>query len=218
MTVKKYILVACLFICLQHTYAEDGWYEGVAVLKDHSVINGELRLNPALNILQVKSDGKMLALPAFKVDLFYINDTQFNMVRKYLSMPYNFRNDLNADVFFEQVLNGKVKLLRKERSDFSVEDLTLERDVYTSSGILISDSKYQHVMSFNYFFKIGDRIFTSAHFEKIFLNGLNSEEFKKVDNFIAQNSLNINDLADQMQIIEFYNDDKLNKNRSGSLL
>jgi hypothetical protein len=96
--------------------------------------------------------------------------------------------------------------LRKKA--FNYDKTTLEEELYSASGYHITNNVYQHVISFDYYYKINDLIIQSDRFEKEFLPVLqvNFNDHQELDNYISEKKSKVYKLHDQVQIISFVND------------
>lgn len=191
--------------------AEDGWHSGVVVLKNHEVINGELKHDWRHNVIQVKRGERTEAYSAFQVALFYFHDERLKAVRKYVSLPFEARSHAFVDVFFEEVIRGEMSMLRKENPGYNWNQPTPDRDIYTTSGKIIDDYNYHHALSFDYFYSVKGRLMPMEDFEDELMASLSHSETDRISRFIAQNSIDLSKVGDQVRVIRFYN-----KSRSSS--
>lgn len=185
--------------------AEDGWHSGVVVLKNHEVINGELKHDWRHNVIQVKRDDRTEAYSAFQVALFYFHDERLKAVRKYVSLPYEARPHAFVDVFFEEVVRGEISMLRKENPGYNWNQQAPDRDIYTPSGKIIDDYNYHYALSFDYFYSVKGRLMPMEDFREEFMASLSHTEVDRINHFIAENSIDLSKVADQVRVIRFYN-------------
>lgn len=200
-----FFIVVIFSMMYSRVIAENRWSNGVVVLKDHTVINGEIKLNPKLNLLQLKNEAGLLTFTAFQVDLFYFHDEEFQVIRKYISSRYEEKNRFYRDVFFEEIIKGEVSLLRREKTVFSGTSEVLEEEVYSANGYVVDDFQYQHAMSFDYFYKSKDLVIPVERFSNDLLQELDISSRGQLRKFIEGENLNVHKFCDQIELIKFYN-------------
>lgn len=202
---KSVFLLAFLFFFSFSASAEKKWNDGVVVLKDNTVLTGELLMDSDLNLLQVKHEGKVQTFAAYKVELFYFYDQDLAVLRKHISLPYSINGNIFKNVFYEEIIKGEISLLRKE--SFNTSETTLEENVYTSQGHMIDNNRFQEILSYDYFYSLDNEIVHSKKFEKdlfpLLEVNFNNEGLK---NHISQNNLRTYKLYDQIQIIKYLNE------------
>lgn len=178
---------------------EDSGYQGVVILKSHEVIVGKLTYEPQLNIVQVKTDGRLLSYSAFQVLKFTFHDTNLGVIRTFESLPYREGNIRFSDTFFEIVINGEIKLIRKKRAI----DPGDETGYFSSDNI--DHYALRHTLSFDYYYQSGGQIIESEKFKKQLLPFIKSQAETEVALFISENRLNMIKIHDQVLLVKFYN-------------
>lgn len=201
---KSLVLFSIFCFLSFSSYAEKNWQNGVAVLKDRTVINGELLMDSQLNLLQIKVEGRVQTFAAHLVEIFYVYDKELSVLRKHISLPYSANGKFFKDIFFEEIIKGEITLLRK--ASFNTSGATLEESIYTPQGLLIDNKRFQDVLSYDYFYKLDETIVHSQKFEKDFLPLLEVNfNNEGLENHISRNNLRTYKLYDQIQIIKYVN-------------
>lgn len=185
--------------------ADNEWFDGVVVLKDDQVLIGQVKHNSQLNIVQVKDDEKMKTFSAYQVAKFSFNDTQLGFIRRFVSVPYEQESKNFSDAFFEVIIQGEIRLLRRAKAYVNGDVANESQEVYNVNGYTINNFQYQHAMSFDYFFQVDGQVVPSDKFKRMLLPDIRDSYNNAVAQFIDDNHLNIHKIYDQVLIIRYYN-------------
>jgi hypothetical protein len=106
----KYAKVILLSILVTPSFAqsESDWKQGSVVLINNQVLVGDIMLHLDFNTLLIKDDGHVTVLPARKVNSFRFYDEPSNINRQFLTI-----GNRTEDIFYELVLKGSYKVVRK---------------------------------------------------------------------------------------------------------
>lgn len=199
MGARGLVLAGVLLLVFAVSSAEDNWYQGVVILKSHEVIVGKLTYEPHLNIVQVKAEGRLYNFSAFQVLKFTFHDTNLEVIRKFEALPHREGNNRFSDTFFEIVIAGEMKLIRKKRSFY-----TSAESGHFSDGN-VDHYALQHTLSFDYYYQLGNQIIEAEKFKRHVLPFMKSRAETEVELFIFENRLNVLRLRDQVLLVKFYN-------------
>ncbi len=183
----KKLLTICLLSFNSIVFAEQlQWYEGVVVLKNAQVLNGEVSVNALHDLVIFKSGEKVMVYPAHKIKAFYYYDTAANINRRFLSLIES--NTLfKVYHLYEVVLWGDVSVLRMQKKHVSTEYENMDKYGY------------------DYFIQMGDDLTPIIRFRKQVYPELLKGSHDKIMSFVHEKKLNPNLASSAIQIIKFYN-------------
>ncbi len=159
------------------------WSDGVAILNSGQVITGQI-CSPSLHdvVLYRQSPGSYAsALPAHKVSSFRFFDEVADINRQYVSLR---QPDRRSFEFFEVVVQGPVKVLRRARGN--------------------SSQKHDEILGYQYFCWDGDNLipirkFKSQMFPKI------ADEVKGLWDYVSTAHLDASEMKSAILIIREFN-------------
>lgn len=169
--------------------AED-WRQGAVVLKSNRELKGEISINYDHDVIVFRLANEVMVLPAHKVSSFYVYDQEAESNRQFISLPLEW-GAATYHQFFELVLNGDVKILRRQRV------------VWYS--IHIDDIEY------DYYIKKDNSLTALSKFKRDVFPALLASS-SDLSSYVREHKLRPVRLNDVMRIVDHYNQLQVNKN------
>ncbi|HNP95350.1 MAG TPA: hypothetical protein PKJ63_06965 [Cyclobacteriaceae bacterium] len=166
---------------------EPMWYEGVVVLESGELIKGNLSFPSFELVFAVTEQGERIALPANKIKLIRCYDPLLKANRRFDSFPVD-EGYLQTRKLFEVVVKGTVSVLRRP--------VNLYREI----------SEIDH-LDYNYYFVTASQ--SIKEFRDFASDGLSQMKIGVGDvitDYIRENHLRPNQMADIIMIVKFYNE------------
>jgi hypothetical protein len=174
-------IVVLLLLTAQMCWAQNQWHTGVVVLPDQQVRTGQMTLHA--DVLIFRSNEQVTVYSPHQIASFRFFDQKENINRQYLSVSD--RNSIYPiHRFYEIVTKGNISVVRRNNYP-----------LLTS----VDDKDYSY--------------FSLRHNELIPLKRFRSRVFPELlhhlpfqlNDYITQQNLNPNRMADAIQIVQFYN-------------
>lgn len=189
------ICLACVMQAKAQEWSFELWHDGKIVFESGDTLRGQIKYDLQQDLIQYKQgQASPLALTARKVLYFEIFDTTIRKYRQFFSLPYATNTDYKAPVFFELLAEGDLTLLSRE---------TLEYRTYSSPYMVGSYTRL--VLVNNYFLLKENGSIDPFEVKKGDLLHLMGKKSDKVENYMKDNRLKIDDKYDLVQIVKFYN-------------
>ncbi len=172
---------------------DSDWFEGVIVLENHEVLLGELKIEAAYSLVQLKNSGSIRCIHAREIEQIKIHDTSINSVRTIISVRSE--NPEKSSAFYELIVRGEVNLLASynDYRQFAQSDITKQKE----TPVLPDD------MQFYYF--DGKTLISSRCFRKEVFPVLLKLTKDHLEDFILQNRIQIDVPADQIRLLKQFN-------------
>ena len=158
------------------------WYDGVVVLRDQQILNGQVAIHKRENLILFRLEDKVTVYPAHKIQNVFYYDQNADINRKFVSIA-NLEHGYAEYQLFEIVLRGPVTVLRKERFHLNHEDHE----------------------DFNYFTLYRDEIVPIKQFRKKVYPHLSDCDPFEFSAYEVKERLNLNSTKDAISLIKFYN-------------
>lgn len=176
-------------------WAFELWHEGKIVLESGDTLRGQIKYDLQQDLLQYKQGQSIAqALTARKVLYFEIFDNTIRKYRQFFSLPYATNTDYKAPVFFELLAEGDLTLLSRE---------ALEYRTYSSPYMVGSYTRLVLVNS--YFLLKENGSIDPFEVKRAQLLSLMGRKSDKVEDYMKDNRLKVDDKYDLIQIVKFYN-------------
>ncbi len=192
------LTIICLSIAIQATaqdWAFELWHEGKIVLESGDTLRGQVKYDLQQDLIQYKKGQSIAqAFTARKVLYFEIFDSSIRKYRQFFSLPYATNTDYKAPVFFELLAEGDLTLLCRE---------ALEYRTYSSPYMVGSYTRLVLVNS--YFLLKENGSIEPLEIKRAELLNLMEKKSDKVENYMKDNRLKVDDKYDLVQIVKFYN-------------
>jgi hypothetical protein len=175
-------------------FAFEYWHDGKIILDTGDTLRGQVKYNMQNDLIQLLSKNKLETYTARKIVTFEIFDITTKRYRLFYSLPYAFKGQYKAPVFFELIEEGKMTLLARE---------VLEVKTYSSYYSYGASTRIVLVNKF-FFLKDDGSIlpFSGKKNDMIQLMGTKGEEVEK---YIKEHKLNFDRKYDVGRIVEYYN-------------
>ncbi len=189
------LFVSPVLVEAQRTDFETGWHPGVIAFKDNSTIRGEINYKQKHEKIQVIVKGKKSTFAAHQLKFFQYYDKNEGFNRAFVSLDNNEKIKRPHKAMFEIVLEGALPYYRKP---YLIEKIVVKHNQATSDHI-ISD-----FIEYDYFLYTKDGLVKAVNFGDNILPYM-KKHLKSISNFIVNNKLDVNLVADQIQIVDHYN-------------
>lgn len=192
------LTIICLSFVLRanaQEWAFELWHEGKIVLESGDTLRGQIKYDLQQDLIQYKQGQSIAqALTARKVLYFEIFDNTVRKYRQFFSLPYATNTDYKAPVFFELLTEGDLTLLCRE---------ALEYRTYSSPYMVGSYTRLVLVNS--YFLLKENGSIEPLEVKKSDLLNLMGKKSDKVEDYMKDNRLKVDDKYDLVQIVKYYN-------------
>ena len=190
-------LITCSVSLSAQTFSSDVFHKGFLVTSSRDTIKGDLKYDLEANILTVVHRGKTSSFSSHKVFYFEIFDSILNNYRQFYSIPYNVNYDYKIPVFFELVYEGKLSLMTRER--------IVSQTVNTTSAYWGGGTGTQLVIKYSFYFLDNKGVISFFTGKKRDLFTIMVKKQSDLKQFIKDNKLDTDEVADLVRITAFYN-------------
>ena len=181
------LLILSLLALSSGAYAKTiKWYKGTVVLSDERVLVGDISLEPAHDLILIRTGNAVKVYTAYKIKSFNFYDVEQHINRKFLTLKDEETAKIPSHIY-EVVLRGKATILRQPKSGFEQEN--------NSSPL----------KNFNYYVRLDNHLVNIAQFRRAVFPVLLQSHTDQIITFIYQHNLNPNIQDNAIKIIEFYN-------------
>lgn len=197
---RRYIgLILCLvgFVGFSQRFSSEVFHDGFMVTAEKDTLKGEIKYDLEANILTIIYKKKTKTFSSHKVFYFELFDQVLNNYRQFYSIPYNVNFDYKIPVFFEVVYEGRLSLLRREQ--------IITQNINTTSAYWGGGTTSQLVIRYTYYFLDEKGNITYYNGRKKELLRYMADKQSDVKQFIKQNKLDTDEMADLVRITAFYN-------------
>lgn len=178
-------------------FSSDIFHEGFVVNSDQDTIKGQIKYDMETNSLLVRTQGKMKSLSSQSAFYFEIFDELQNNYRRFYALPFEVNYGYKVPVFFEVVYEGKTSLLSREA--------IVQQTINSSSPYWGGATYTQLVVDYEYFFLDNKGEITLFSGKKKDLFYIFPRKQSELKDYIKKNKLDVNDRADLIRIMSFYN-------------
>ena len=191
-----YVLI---FIC-QLSYSNsdpDHWNQGMVSLKTEEVLSGEIYYHYEDDMVIFKSGRQLKTYSAHQVSHFSFFDKKINKERHFKA--YEIPKNRSNKVFFEIIISGDIKLLRKE------------------APLLIPSSDYYYFFAgknetgnykthFVYYLLKDDQLIKVKNFRKQLLNMSDKFHQNLIRTFIKHEKPDLDEVNGKVKLLSYYNE------------
>jgi hypothetical protein len=191
MRLKYFIFFVASLIMTHNLHAEEKeWFHGTLVLKSQTKIQGEISVRVDYDVVLLRLEGELMIYPAHKVQSVNVYDEELESNRNFISLQMEV-GPATVHRLYEVVLDGQISILRKERILwYSVHLEIPEQDYFVWN---------ENQMTSLYYFK-------KKNFPKL-VKSSNGD----LKSYMRSKRLNPNRLNDMVEILDYYNKQKLNE-------
>jgi hypothetical protein len=175
---KTIFLLCTVVTCLSVRAQVVPHYKGVIVDCDQTVIQSELAVEPALDVLLYKVDSTVSLMPAHKVKSFRYFDAEKNINRQFVSLRTE-----GVYHFYEIVIQGDVQVLRRLKK-------------YASGWE--ADEGYDY----DFFIFFAGKILPLSKFKPISFSALVNVYGERLIDFVEQNRLDLSKVASVFLVVK----------------
>jgi len=182
---KSLYLAAIIIFFVGFTQAQHNWFSGSVVLKNNTVLVGEISKKPIHDLILVKDQSGTHALPAHQVSYYRFYDSDSNINRQFLSV--HVADFFNTSKFFEIVIPGNVKILRRFHKKTPFDELNEAYD-------------------FDFFVFLNNTLTPLNKFKNEVYPKLLEKHPLEISTFVDVNQLRITTIKSAFSIIKYYNE------------
>lgn len=174
---------------------ETGWHPGVLAFNDNSTLRGEINYQQKHEKVVLLNKGQKKSYSASQIKFFQFYDKKEGYNRAFFSLTSNIGTKKPSTGMYEIVLEGAMPYYRKP---YLTEKLVIKHNKTTSDHIMADFVEY------DYFIKTKNGLVKAVNFGDDILPHM-SKHMNTISDFIVTNKLDINLIADQIQIVDHYN-------------
>lgn len=193
------LLLLCLaspcLLSAQRITFETGWNPGVVVLKDNTTVKGQINYVQKNETIQVTTSSQKLKYDADQLKFFQYYDKEQGYNRAFIALKKLAVDNPKVTQMFEIVLEGALPYYRKP---YLIEKAVVKHNKATTDHI------FSDFVEYSYFLLTPDGLVEANNFGNDILPYL-KKHIKSISDFIVDNKLDINLIADQIQIVDHYN-------------
>lgn len=180
---NKLLILIFLLILSAWVHAEE-WHHGFIILKSQKVLKGELSIQSDYDVVFFRNGDALMVYPAYKISSFQYHDGVENVDRKFVSIEHDLGTSIKNQIY-EIVLDGKVSLLRRQKS--------------------VWYSIHLEFIEYDYFVKTEDEILPLNKFKRKVYPVLLESSSDKLKAFVSRYKLSPSRLHDIIKIIDYFN-------------
>jgi hypothetical protein len=174
------------------------WHSGKMVTIEGDTLKGLIKYNLDLDLIQIQvRNGRLKTYSAKKLYYFEIFDETVDNFRYFYSLPFAQDSNYEVPMLFEVIHEGKMSLLSREKI---VTETFSQYSYYSPSYVTRQTLGYDF-----YFLKEGSvlkQYFAKKNeLESVFMK----DRANEVSEFIKANRLEVDEKADLLRIVYFYN-------------
>ena len=181
-------------------YKDLPWYEGVVVMQDDEVINGDIQINQRFNVVLLRDGDEHQSIPADKIHKVTIHDEEMKTLRTFISVIDN-NKYIAQSKFYELIVSGQISYISriKEFQSSSLENF----GKFLNKNVNVSD---QYVGNHDFYYFDGKNVISDDKFRKKVLPAFKKYFNQEIVQFIKAEQLNLNNAYDQLAIMKYFNE------------
>jgi len=183
---RAVVFLFFLFTICKLSYADQplNWYQGSLVLRDNTVLTGDISMESQHDLVLFRTDGKVNVYPAYKIAAVYYYDPLANVNRRFLTLKTE--NDQWHPIhLYEVVLKGEISVIRKLKA--------------------LAVESYCSAYDYDYFLVTNGGVIKLERFRKIVYPEILKEAGVSLSVYVRENKLDPNESAAAIQIVDHYN-------------
>jgi hypothetical protein len=198
---KQYIFLFLGFLLLnsssfaQFSARSTDWYPGIIILENEEIVKGEISYDFANDLVMCKSEEKISTFGPHQTRSFRYYEKENNVFHNYEVLQIQQNSFYTRKAFFEIVLEGNVKYVRKHNR-YPVTQ--------PQEGHLAYRRSNPHLVAYDYYTQLEGELIKSRHFKKEVLPALLNKD-QRVAAFIKENKLRTYDIGDQIVLLDYFN-------------
>ncbi len=204
----KFLFVTLIFIIANFSYLQaqqfpqDYWHEGEITLFDGQVFQGIIKYDNEKDNVQITStnNGSIKTYSSRNVESFEFIDSVLHIKRSFFTLPFEKSQGYESPTFFELLTDGKVAFLGREIITISEEYVSTspmgQQGYYRKVRILV-DNLYFLIKSEQKVIKFDKKKDTILQ--------ILGDKKEKVQQYLANNKVNLSKRQDLMQLLDYYN-------------
>lgn len=178
-------------------FPSDLWHQGMLVLVNEDTIKGQIKYSLVQDLIQVESAKKVYTFSGKKIFYFQIFDETVDAYREFYTLPYALKNQYEAPVIFEVLVEGPLTLLCREA--------VVTKTVNDINPYGTTMSYNRNILMYTYYFLNDKGHITKYTLKKKDLLQVLSKRSNKIEEYMRVNRLKADKRYDLSRIIAFYN-------------
>lgn len=187
------LFASLLFIRVFSAFGEEKAYEGVVVMLNGEVVTGSFLFDEKKDLLYREKESGLEIFPPFRVKSFSFYDAHQNMNRQYIMLAV--RNNGYPFQFYEVVVRGEVKVLRKRK----------EQDSPVKPGTEEEGFSRHHKENYSYYILLENKLTDIRQFAAEVYPVLKEKNKADLAKVIKEDDLNIHNAGTAISLIKLYN-------------
>lgn len=200
---KKFALIISLFLLTtfsaeaQLSKKATPWQEGIIILNNEQVINGEISYDYFYDVVLHRADGLISTYTPQQFISFMYYDEKEDLYHNFVSLDNELNPKYQQKAIYEVVLEGKVNYVRKRNKYPTYEP---------KKGYLANKNRRlnQHKVAYEYFVQYGDRLIKSRRFKQEVLPLMLDQE-QSLAFYMKENNLKSYQVGDQIELVRYFN-------------
>lgn len=182
-------------------FPQDYWHEGEITLFDEQNFQGRIKYDLEKDNVQITltSNGSVKTYSSRNVESFEFIDAVLRMKRSFFTLPFQKSQGYESPMFFELLTDGKVALLNRETvilRQMPVYMYGTMAPTFTNVPVLVDN--------FYFLVKSEQKVIKFDEKKETILKLLNDKS-DKIQQYFANNKVNLSKRQDLMQLLDYYN-------------
>jgi len=195
-------LLLCLFIAHRlsaQQFPSELWYDGKLVLLDGDTIEGKIKYDFEIDLVQSIVNNTMQTYSARKILFFQIYDNVSGTYRRFFSLPYKIEPTYKAPILFEALYEGKLSLLCREAI------VTESAPAYSYYGFRQPIYATRTKLEFNFYFLDQKGEIEKYMMKKADLLNIMRDKAPQIKQYMKKHNLRHDNRNDLFRIVSYYN-------------
>lgn len=180
-------------------FPSDLWYDGKLVLLEGDTLDGRIKYDFEMDLVQSIVNNTMQTFSARKILFFQIYDNASGSYRRFYSLPYRIEPTYKAPVLFEALYEGKLSLLCRETI------VTESVPSYTYYGYRQPVYATRTRLDFNFYFLSEKGDIEKYLMRKSDLLGMMKDKAPQIKQYMKKHNLRHDNRNDLFRVVSYYN-------------
>jgi hypothetical protein len=190
------ILVLCLAVATcAPAWAK--WYEGTVLIEGQTIFSGKIAYDSQRDFVQLQQANRVHVFTAYQAIAFQFYDPEMNLIRRFESKKVAGQQQYAYQQFFEIVLDGDIKVLRRPSNFTMTPKNEATRNRY--------DMLREQLQGYDYFTYIKGDLLKIKKFRKELLPLLVREHQNEMESFLKENRIDTNLISHNIMVINYFN-------------
>lgn len=197
-------LALLIFLFLNHRlsaqqFPSELWYDGKLVLLEGDTIDGRIKYDFEMDLVQSIVDNTMQTFSARKILFFQVYDNVSGTYRRFFSLPYKIEPTYKAPILFEALYEGKLSLLCRETI------VTESAPSYSYYGYRQPIYATRTRLDFNFYFLDEKGDIEKYMMRKADLLRIMRDKAPQIKQYMKKHNLRHDNRNDLFRVVSYYN-------------